>query len=395
MNSTEIANITPKLRFPEFADEWQINTLGEVSKFQQGTQIDLDRQSTKPFKNSSKFLRIENYTKKSKDYRYIESYLAAGKYISNNEVAIVRYGASAGFVASGQDGVLANNLFSIRPLNNGLINSFLLIYLKLNKSFNYFQAEMAGGAMPALSFKIVSRYKIAYPARAEQEKIVGFLTSVDERIALIEKRVELLQKYKKGVMQQIFSKKIRFKDDNGNNFPDWEETKLSKLEGERRIKLGRGNVISKIDIKNNPGVYPIYSSSVKNNALFGKYGKYMFDEELITWSIDGGGNFFYRSAHKFSVSNVSGWLRVIDAGINCKFLAIQLQHHHQRFVFDYQTKAHPSVIRKMYIIKLPTIEEQEKIADLLTSLEDKITQEKVRIKNAKQFKKALLQRMFV
>ena len=72
----------------------------------------------------------------------------------------------------------------------------------------------------------------------------------------------------------------------------------------QHIQLGRGNIISSRDISRNPGDYPIYSSSAKGMGEFGRYGDYMFDEELITWSVDGGGRFFYRPKHRFSVTNV-------------------------------------------------------------------------------------------
>ncbi|NDB86274.1 MAG: restriction endonuclease subunit S, partial [Alphaproteobacteria bacterium] len=61
--------------------------------------------------------------------------------------------------------------------------------------------------------------------------------------------------------------------------------------------MGRGDVISKPDLIDNPGNFPVYSSSALNNGLFGSYGKYMFDDSRITWSIDGGGKFFFRDKH--------------------------------------------------------------------------------------------------
>jgi len=70
------------------------------------------------------------------------------------------------------------------------------------------------------------------------------------------------------------------------------------------IELGRGDVISKKEMRQTPGTYPVYSSSVTGNGKIGEYGKFMFDEEMITWSVDGGGNFFYRPPHKFSVTNI-------------------------------------------------------------------------------------------
>ena len=86
--------------------------------------------------------------------------------------------------------------------------------------------------------------------------------------------------------------------------------------------MTRGNVISKKDIAICPGDYPIYSSSAVGNGEFGRYGKFMFDEELVTWSIDGGGKFFYRPKARYSVTNVCGYIRNnIPESINTKFLS--------------------------------------------------------------------------
>lgn len=101
--------------------------------------------------------------------------------------------------------------------------------------------------------------------------------------------------------------------------------------------------------------------------MFGRYGRYMFDEELITWSVDGGGDFFYRPHHKFSVTNVCGYLRVLSDKIDVRFLAYFLQALHLNMHFDYTLKAHPSVIRSAYTIDLPPISVQRRIS---TSLKD-------------------------
>ena len=85
---------------------------------------------------------------------------------------------------------------------------------------------------------------------------------------------------------------------------------LKDLEMEGIVTLGRGQIISKDDILSCPGNYPVYSSSATGNGEFGRYGKFMFDDERITWSIDGGGRLFYREPHKYSVTNVCGWIKV-------------------------------------------------------------------------------------
>ena len=134
-----------------------------------------------------------------------------------------------------------------------------------------------------------------------------------------------------------------------------------------KVKLGRGNIISKKDIASFPGEFPIYSSAREKNGTFGYYGKYMFDEELITWSIDGGGRLFYRPRHKFSVTNVGGTLRILDTNfLDCRYLHLVLTHLHSKIRFDWVYKAHPSVIRMVYNeIPIPSLEKQREIVEKL------------------------------
>jgi type I restriction enzyme M protein len=143
---------------------------------------------------------------------------------------------------------------------------------------------------------------------------------------------------------------------------NWPVELLSSLEDSGVLKLGRGQIISKTDLLESPGIYPVYSSSAQGIGEFGQYGKYLFDEEMITWSVDGGGRFFYRPQHKFSVTNVSGWLRIIDKEkLDAKFLFYVLENQWKTKEFNYVSKAHPSVIREMYKIPLPPLDVQKRI----------------------------------
>jgi restriction endonuclease S subunit len=151
----------------------------------------------------------------------------------------------------------------------------------------------------------------------------------------------------------------------------WTETTLDDLVMAGVISLGRGDVISKKDMEADPGPYPVYSSAQSNNGQIGTYNKYMFDEALITWSVDGGGYVFYRPRHKFSVTNIGGYLRILDqTKFLYPFLAAVLQRLHSQHVFDWQNKAHPSVIRKLYNnIPLVPLSEQKRIVDVVTSVD--------------------------
>ena len=134
--------------------------------------------------------------------------------------------------------------------------------------------------------------------------------------------------------------------------------------------------------------------------MFGRYNKYMFDEELITWSVDGGGFLFYRPKHKFSITNVGGYLRIIRTDLlNYKFIYYILTHLHSTINFDWVKKAHPSVLRKEYkTIPIPPLPEQQRIVSILDKAFSAIDKAKTNAeqnqKNAKELFENYLQSIF-
>lgn len=160
----------------------------------------------------------------------------------------------------------------------------------------------------------------------------------------------------------ILSKLIEYHHPNGV-----ESFLLGDLEDRGWLKLGRGKIISKKDMQATPGDYPVYSSSATGDGEIGRYGEYMFDDERITWSIDGGGKLFYRNNIKYSVTNVGGWIKVLNEQINTKFLYYVLIEQWASKSFDYTKKAHPSVIRQEYIVPVPCVEIQNEICRILDS----------------------------
>jgi type I restriction enzyme S subunit len=146
--------------------------------------------------------------------------------------------------------------------------------------------------------------------------------------------------------------------------------RLGELEHQGVVKLGRGDVISKADLAQHPGKFPVYSSSAIGNGEFGAYGKFMFDDERITWSVDGGGKFFYRPVHKYSVTNVAGWIKVLEQeNLLTRFLFFVLTSAWAQKTYNYIVKAHPSVIREDYLIPLVPLEVQREIVSILDKLD--------------------------
>jgi len=274
-------------------------------------------------------------------------------------------------------------------------NNYYLFY-SLSSSFCQKQIEdfSNGGTVAHMRVPDCGEILINLPPLPEQKKIAQILSTWDRVISTTEQLLANSQQQKKALMQQLLTGKKRLLDAHGVQFGgEWKEYRLEELEGIGWIVLSRGKVISKEDIEKNPGTYPIYSSSIKNGGLMGTYGDFMFDEEMISWSVDGGGNFFHRPKHRFSVTNVSGYMRLDTTHLDYQFVASQLELLHSKLEFDYQFKAHPSVIRKLYRLTLPVLEEQHKIAAVLSVADQEIEVLQQKLDCLKREKKALMQQL--
>lgn len=188
-----VAHYKPKI---DIDPDWEVVELGSVTKFSQGTQVDVGFQSKEFVEGYDRFLRIENYTQNSTDFRFIPKDMGKGKYVSKDDVVVVRYGATAGFIGRGFEGILANNLFKVEP-DEILTKDYLFYYLSSEAIQNKFKRITAGGAMPALSFKTVEVIPISIPEIETQRLIV----------AQIEKEQELVNANKKLI--EIFEQKIK------------------------------------------------------------------------------------------------------------------------------------------------------------------------------------------
>ena len=224
------------------------------------------------------------------------------------------------------------------------------------------------------------------PKLQEQQKIASFLSAVDEKLQQLTKKKELLSAYKKGVMQQIFSQELRFKDELGNNYPDWKEKKLGE------VSFKTSSNISANKIEENFGEYIIYGAS----GILKKIDFYREDIPYISIVKDGAGagRVFMCLSH----SSVLGTMDIIKPkeNNNLYFIYTLLQRiNFKRYIAG---STIPHIYFKDYSlekIKVPLFEEQKKIANFLSSIDKKIELLSTQIENTKAFKKGLLQQMFV
>lgn len=260
-------------------------------------------------------------------------------------------------------------VYKISEYSKRVDGYFFFLYFS-NNFFSRIMQMTAKSSVDSVRMEMIAEMQVPIPSKPEQSAIATALSDADLLIAKLEKLLEKKKNIKQGAMQELLTGKRRLPGFSG----EWDIKTIEELEKTGDIKLSRGKVISKKDIEEFKGIFPIYSSSIHNNGEFGRYGLYMFDEELITWSVDGGGNFFYRNQHKFSVTNVCGYMRVNAERLSYQFLAYQLQFLHSKLFFDYTMKAHPSVIRKAYSVKIPKLAEQDATATILSDMDAEIIQ---------------------
>lgn len=381
----------PKLRFKEFEGPWEITILGEILK--ERSEIANDDIPTYS-------LTIENGVIPKTD-RYEREHLvsdkdSAYKLVMQNDFAFnpmnLRFGAIGKH--SEKHPVKVSKYYNIFYCSPSANHSFFEAYFRTKKMISFYD-KMSTGSLAEkkrVHFSDFLKFEIPVPTNQEQTKIANFLTAVDEKITQLTQKTDLLAQYKKGVMQKIFSQELRFKDDDGQEFPEWEEREVGEI-----FRVTRGNVLAMplvSDIPTDTHKYPVYSSQTKNNGLSGYYDEYLF-ENCITWTTDGAnaGDVNFRSG-KFYCTNVCGVL-VNDKGYANACIAAMIDAVSRKYVsYVGNPKLMNGVMAKI-TIEFPCVQEQIKIANFLTVIDDKITTTQAQLDAVKQYKQGLLQQMFV
>ncbi|PRA06581.1 restriction endonuclease subunit S [Arthrobacter sp. MYb229] len=255
----------------------------------------------------------------------------------------------------GTEVVLSGDAFIYR---HELEPRYVSYYFQSRQFQDQKQRHVSGTKVRRISGSSLAKLIIPVPPLEIQRHIADILDTFSKMEAELEAELEARKQQYEHYRSVLVS-----------NSQTGDQLSLGEIENRGIIKLGRGKVISKMALDATPGNYPVYSSSGTGTGEFGRYGDYMFDDERITWSVDGGGRFFYRHPHKFSVTNVSGWMTVDTSVLNVKYLYYVLTTQWEKQEFNYTRKAHPSVIRDVYSISLPPLGDQEEVVQALDNFD--------------------------
>jgi type I restriction enzyme S subunit len=410
--------LTPKLRFKEFEVFWGENALGELFTFKNGLNSDKEK-----YGSGIKFINVLDIIGESViTYESIIGKVeVTEKELEKNEVIygdVLFQRSSETREDVGQANVYVDfeksavfGGFVIRGRKKIDYNPFFMNFvLKTSSARKEITTRSGGSTRYNVGQESLSQVFVNLPTLPEQQKIASFLSAVDEKIQQLSKKKELLENYKKGVMQQLFSQQLRFKKSNGEAYPDWEEGKFSRF-----IKLYRGSSprpIIKFTTTDENGVnwIKIGDTKLSKNYRISSVSEKITKEGSLKSRFVKSGEIILANSMSFGKSYLlqiegciyDGWfvLREYGDSFDKEFLlqvlnSDYLQRQYLRLSTGGVVQNISSDIVYSTILFCPILEEQQKIASYLSSIDVKIERVAQQIKKTKVFKKGLLQQMFV
>ena len=403
----------PKLRFPEFSGEWEKSELGKLT--QEITRVNPNSDAPIMMISAANgfILQSNKYSKEMTGQslkKYIE--LHAGEFAYNHGASkLKKYGACFCLDLDKARIPFVYHCFKLTEGNTKFF-SYLLNRTQLDSELaRYISSSARMDGLLNISYTDYMKINISVPTLAEQQKIANFLSNVDSIITAETKILNTLQKKKKALMQKLFTQQLRFKSDDGKDFPAWEEKKLgdvcSVLSGKR---VPKGNKLTSV----NTGLKYITVSDMGDKFVSNKDIKYITQEietkikkyKVITGdiiiSVAGTLGKVNIITEEFNNANLTENCDKLTEFKGCitEYLFYFLQS--EKFLDEINriktSSAQPKLALdrlRIFVIPIPIIEEQQKIADCLSSLDSLIqTQQKV-VTTWQQRKKALLQQMFI
>lgn len=387
----------PKLRFPQFRDDWSIDHfshyLDSVSSGKSSTVSE----------DIGKYLIYgsTNIIGESDTYDY-----------SGDKILIARVGANAGSIyrVEGRYKVSDNTLIvELKDTISTVFTYYLLSGANLKKF-------VFGSGQPLLTGGQLKKIKIAVPIQAEQEIIADFMEMVDKRITANEKNLISLRKYKKSVIEKIYTQQIRFKAEDKVNYPGWEMLQFGAV-----YKFLKTNSYSRAELETDGIIKNIHYGDIHTrlSASFDSSKERLsFVHEPVRVDLCKTGDLVIADASEDRkdvgkaieiiqinsdkiVSGLHTFLaRPINDNLSVGFGAYLMQSSAvRRQIMRIANGASVLGISKRELSKImltvPCKQEQQKIADYLASLDAKINLVEAETARARVFRKALLQRLFV
>lgn len=380
-----MSNHRPRLRFKaddgsDYPD-WEENRLGDICCIKTGSsnRIDSNLDGQYVFFDRSEDIRTSN------------------KFLFDSEAVIIP-GEGQSFTPKYFVGKFDLHQRAYAIMNLKCVHMKFIYYL-MQCQQEYLLSNAVGSTVKSLRLPIFQKMPILLPSLPEQQKIADFLTAVDDLITSTKQHLEFMKQYKQGVMQQVFSQKLRFKADNGSDYPDWEEKKLGDACIINPKACDIPSVFQYIDLE-----------SVENGEL--KQSKMLYADHAPSRAQRRvfKGDILYQTVRPYQKNNLffeldgdyvasTGYAQ-IRTNYNARYVYYWI--HTTNFVDEVMLRctgtSYPAInssdLSKILIL-LPSPHEQQKIADLLTLIDDSIQQQTSKLEQTELYKKSLLQQMLI
>ena len=312
-----------------------------------------------------------------------------------------------------EDIALAQRVIKFRGTEE-VDNTFLKYYFLSEEFQNKLFSKAIGTTVLGIQGKVLHKMLVSLPTIEEQEKIASFISLIDDKISLQGEKVEALKDYKKGMMQNIFSRELRFKDDEGRDYPDWEEKKLNQLgdtytglSGKTKENFGIGeckyviyknvfgNTIAKEDevelVEINEG--ESQNKVIKGDLLFTTSSETPEEVGMVScWNYDVEDLYLNSFCFGYRLFDLEQYSPIFIAYL------LRSESYRRKISILGQGSTRYNISKNELMkmkIKVPVIEEQRKIVSLLLGIESKIEKEQEKLDSLNEYKKGLLQQMFV
>ncbi|MCM3567556.1 restriction endonuclease subunit S [Neobacillus mesonae] len=392
----------PKLRFAGFGDDWKMTLLSDLMTFNNGINADKDS-----YGHGRKFINVldilNNTSIKYKDI--IGSVSVSQKVEETNKVEYgdllflrsseTREDVGKSSVYLDKDEFALFGGFVIRGKKHGDYHPyFLKLNLELPNVRNQISSKAGGSTRFNVSQPILNSIEINIPCLQEQEKIANFISNFDKKIQLQQEKIDLLKEQKKGYMQKIFSRRLRFKDDTGKDFPQWTKTFLKDIVSKKfkgsnadySEDPSQGNLLLHNEFLE-LGINPLYVN--KENDVSNK-------NILILWDGSQAGNIYFNREGVLGSTFMA--LELIPK-INSNFIGQQLQYFEPIIKKSWREGSGVPHVSKSFIdrfkIKICCEEEQQKISDFLNMFDKKIRIEQSMLLELDKQKQAIMQQIFI
>ena len=403
--TNEIKNI-PQLRFPNFDGDWEECKLEEISD--KVTEKNKNNQFSETLTNSAEYGVISQrdfFDKDISNEKNLNGYYIVQEddFVYNPRISNFAPVGPIKRNKLGRTGVMSPLYYVFRTRNIDVV--FLDYYFETTGWHKFMKLNGDSGARAdrfAIKDLIFKTMPIPYPIIEEQEKIGNFFSKLDQQIELEEQKLEKLEEQKKGYMQQIFSQKIRFKDENGNGYPEWEEKTLREVasvyDGTHQTPKYTNEGIKFLSVEN---IKTLKSNKYISKEAFDKEFKIRpeYGDVLMTRIGDVGTTNVVNSYDDLAYYVSLALLK--PKNMNSYFLEsliqspkIQNELWRKTLHIAFPKKINKNEIAKV-IVNHPKKEEQEKIGNFFRSFDEFLEKQNQKIDRLKERKQGFSQKMFM